>query len=138
MKLELLLEALKTLKDEWFPLAKEGESQKIRITAGGLALLIAFVAIPVGYYKLQSIQSEQASFRTEFREFKGLVWNALVQQGRVAKAEPAKESPTAAPFRGFIPSAEADDGVVGAGVSRGLPAADAPVVGPGHVSKEKR
>lgn len=146
MKLELILEALKTLKDEWYPPTTEGAPRKVKVTAGGLALLGLFIVVPAGWYKLQSIQSAQAAQGAILADVKGdvkSIWTALVAQGRIAKAEPPKETPTKAPFRiesfNIIGAAEAST-TDGGGVPRPVPARDPVPVGGesvGQVAKEK-
>jgi len=76
---ELLVIALKALKEAWYPEVPEGEKRKVKVNPGGVALL--GVLLVAGQVYL--IRGELA----EVKQTTSSIWGALVQAG-IARATP--------------------------------------------------
>jgi hypothetical protein len=121
---ELLVIALKALKEAWYPEVPEGEKRKVKVNPGGVALL--GVLLVAGQVYL--MRAELA----EVKRTTSSIWGALVQAG-IAHATPAPQTAEATPtvtpppalasFR-LLSDAEAAGRGVGPDIQRGVPALD--------------
>ncbi len=81
-----------TLRDAWWPPVPEGQKRKVKVSAGGLALLLVVIGGGFGYQELCLIRGELAEVKTTSAK----IWDALVARG-IATASAPTPTPTPPP-----------------------------------------
>ncbi len=110
--LALLLEAL---EEAWYPQVPDGQARKVKVNAGGLALVIVLLGVALGWNELRVIRAEVADVKVT----SNWIRDHLLARGVVASAAPTTAPvPTRTPapvaswppgWGSFLPSAHAEE-----------------------------